>query len=146
MGTLVQLGRQSHCCASGVGTRDAIAGLRYLGVKAILDAAIGTTGGSGPGTSSDFHVAQMQNIFDGFAGVRGRAAITEDGAWYIPFYLDVGTGSSKLTWQALTGLAYAAKWVDVGLIYRYLAFYGSGNQLVQTLRFSGPGLNVTFKF
>jgi hypothetical protein len=65
---------------------------------------------------------------------------------YIPFYLDVGTETSKFTWQALTGLAYAAKQVDVGLLYQYLAFYGSGNQLVQTLRFSGPSLNVTFKF
>ncbi|CAD6557081.1 hypothetical protein LMG28727_06271 [Paraburkholderia kirstenboschensis] len=145
-GTLVQLGGSRTVVRQEWGHVDAIAGLRYLGVKGTLDAAIGTTGGSGPGASSDFHVAQMQNIFDGFAGVRGRANITEDGAWYIPFYLDVGTGSSKLTWQALTGLAYAAKWVDVGLLYRYLAFYGSGNQLVQTLRFSGPSLNVTFKF
>jgi opacity protein-like surface antigen len=55
-------------------------------------------------------------------------------------------GTSKFTWQALIGLAYAANQVDVGLLYRYLAFYGSGNQLVQTLRFSGPSLNVTFKF
>ncbi|TDY20028.1 hypothetical protein B0G81_0173 [Paraburkholderia sp. BL6665CI2N2] len=145
-GTLVQVGGSRTVLRQEWGHVDAVAGMRYLGVKGTLDAAIGATVGSGPGASSDFHVAQMQNIFDGFAGVRGRATITRDGAWYIPFYLDVGTGTSKLTWQALTGLAYAAKRVDVGLLYRYLAFYGSGNQLVQTLRFSGPSVNVTFKF
>ncbi|MFM0626971.1 hypothetical protein [Paraburkholderia xenovorans] len=145
-GTLVQLGGSRTVVRQEWGNIDAIAGMRYLGVKGTLDAAIGATAGSISLAGSDFHVAQVQNIFDGFAGVRGRATITADGAWYIPFYLDVGTGTSKFTWQALTGLGYAAKRVDFGLFYRYLAFYGSGNQLVQTLRFSGPSLNVTFKF
>ncbi|HEX4674384.1 MAG TPA: hypothetical protein VH209_03595 [Steroidobacteraceae bacterium] len=145
-GTLVQVGGGRTVVRQEWGYVDAIAGMRYLGVNETLDASIGATVGSGPGANSDFHIAQRQNIYDGFAGLRGRAAITRDGAWYIPFYLDVGAGSSKFTWQALTGLAYAAKRVDVSLLYRYLAFYGSGNQLVQTLRFSGPSVNVTFKF
>jgi hypothetical protein len=145
-GTLVQLGGSRTVLWQEWGRVDAIAGIRYLGVKGTLDAAIGATVGSIPEASSDFHVAQVQNIFNGFAGVRGRATITRDGAWYIPFYLDVGTGTSKFTWQGLTGLAYAAKRVDFGLLYRYLAFYGKGIQLVQTLRFSGPSVNVTFKF
>ncbi|TCK43548.1 hypothetical protein B0G84_1885 [Paraburkholderia sp. BL8N3] len=145
-GTLVQLGGSRTVVRRGWGHVDAIVGLRYLGAKGTLDAAIGATVGSGPGASSNFHVAQVQNIFDGFAGLRGRATITRDGAWYVPFYLDVGTGTSEFTWQALTGVAYAAKSIDASLLYRYLAFYGSGNQLIQTLRFSGPSLNVTFKF
>ena len=145
-GTLVQLGGGRTVVRQGWGYIDAIAGMRYLGVKGTLDVAIGATAGSRPGATTNFHVGQMQNIFDGFAGVRGRATLTTDGAWYIPFYLDVGTGTSKFTWQALTGVAYATKRVDFGVLYRYLAFYGSGDQLVQTLRFSGPSVNVTFKF
>jgi len=145
-GMLVQLGGSRTVARQEWGHVDAIAGIRYLRVKGTLDAAIGATVATGPGASSDFHVAQTQNIVDGFVGVRARATITRDGAWYIPLYLDVGTGTSKFTWQALTGLAYSAKQFDVGLLYRYLAFYGSGSQLVQTLRFSGPSLNVTFKF
>jgi hypothetical protein len=62
------------------GHDDAIAGMRYLRAQGTLDAAIGATVGSGPKASSDFHVAQMLNIFDGFAGVRGRATFTRDGA------------------------------------------------------------------
>jgi hypothetical protein len=145
-GTLVQLGGGRTVVRQAWGYVDAVAGMRYLGVKGTLDAAIGATVGSKPGASSNFHVGQMQNIFDGFAGVRGRATITRDGAWYVPFYLDVGTGTSKFTWQALTGVAYATKRLDFGLLYRYLAFYGSSDQLVQTLRFSGPSVNVIFKF
>jgi hypothetical protein len=145
-GTLVQLGGSRTVIWQEWGHVDAIAGMRYLGVKGTLDAMIGATVGSGPGASANFHVGQMQNIFNGFAGVRGRATFTRNGAWYVPFYLDVGTGTSKFTWQALTGVAYATKRVDFGLLYRYLAFYGSGDQLVQTLRFSGPSVNVTFKF
>jgi hypothetical protein len=145
-GTLIQLGGGRTLLWKEWGHVDAIAGMRYLGVKGTLDVAIASTVGSGPGASSNFHVGQMQNIFNGFAGVRGRATISRDGAWYIPFYLDAGTGASKFTWQALTGLSYATKRVDFGLLYRYLAFYGSGDQLVQTLRFGGPSVNVTFKF
>jgi hypothetical protein len=145
-GTLVQLGGGRTLVWREWGYLDAVAGMRYLGVKGTLDVGIGGTVESGPGDSRNFHVGQMQNLFNGFAGVRGRATITRDGAWYIPFYLDVGTGTSKFTWQALTGVAYATRRVDFGLLYRYLAFYGSGDQLVQTLRFSGPSVNVTFKF
>lgn len=145
-GTLIQLGASRTLVWREWGYLDAVAGMRYLGVKGTLDVGIAATVGSGPGARSDFHVGQMQNLFNGFAGVRGRATITRDGAWYIPFYLDVGTGTSKFTWQALTGVAYATRRVDFGLLYRYLAFYGSGDQLVQTLRFNGPSVNVTFKF
>lgn len=48
--------------------------------------------------------------------------------------------------KAMSGIAYAMKWGDVTLSYRYLAFYGSGDQLVQSLRFKGPALSVTFRF
>jgi hypothetical protein len=96
--------------------------------------------------SPQLNVSTIENIFDGIAGVRGRLFITGDSRWYVPFYLDAGTGTSKFTWQAMTGIGYAMKWGDVSLTYRYLAFYGSGDQLVQTLRFNGPSLNVIFRF
>jgi hypothetical protein len=72
-GTLVQLGGSRTVVRQEWGHVDAIAGMRYLRVKGTLDAAIGATLGLGPGASSDFHAAQMETIFDGFAGVRGRA-------------------------------------------------------------------------
>ena len=46
----------------------------------------------------------------------------------------------------MTGLGYAMKWGDVNSSYRYLAFHGSGDQLMQTVRLSGPSLGATFRF
>jgi hypothetical protein len=143
-GTLVEIGGGRTVMRQSWGSVDAIVGMRYLGVKGTLDAtAVSTTSA---GANPQLDVSQVQNIFDGFAGVRGRVSITGDGRWYVPFYLDLGAGSSEFTWQAMTGLGYAMKWGDVSLTYRYLAFYGRGDQLVQTLRFSGPSLNVIFRF
>ncbi|SAL84638.1 hypothetical protein AWB67_06732 [Caballeronia terrestris] len=42
---------------------------------------------------------------------------TRDGAWYTPFYLDVGAGTTKFTRQALTALSYATKRVDSSLLF-----------------------------
>jgi hypothetical protein len=145
-GTLVEIGGGRTVMRQSWGSVDAIVGMRYLGVKGTLDATALSSTSAGVGANPKLEVSQVQNIFDGFAGVRGRIWITGDSPWYVPFYLDLGAGSSKFTWQAMTGIGYAMKWGDVSLTYRYLAFYGSGDQLVQTLRFSGPSLNVIFRF
>ncbi|MBN3760586.1 hypothetical protein [Burkholderia sp. Ac-20365] len=145
-GTLVEIGGGHTVMRPSWGYVDAIVGMRYLGAKGTLDATTASTTRTGGGANRQFDLSQVQNIFDGFAGVRGRLSITESGRWYVPFYLDVGAGTSKFTWQAMAGLGYAMKWGDVSLTYRYLAFYGSGDQLVQTLRFGGPSLNLIFRF
>jgi len=145
-GTLIQVGGGRTVMQTSWGTVDAVVGVRYLGAKTTLDAAATGTLGTGASVNPAVDVAQVQNIFDGFAGVRGRLSITSDGRWYLPFYLDAGAGSSKFTWQALAGAGYSMKWGELSLTYRYLAFYGSGDQLVQTLRFNGPSVNLTVRF
>lgn len=145
-GAVIQLGSGYTVVRRPWGTVDAILGMRYLGVNESLDASFSATSGSGRTVGSALHTSASQSIFDGFTGVRGRLSITEDGRWYVPYYLDVGAGSSKFTWQAMGGVGYAAKWGDLNLTYRYLAFYGSGDQLVQTLRFNGPSMSATFRF
>jgi hypothetical protein len=145
-GWLVQLGGGRTVARWPWGYLDAILGVRYLGIKATLDATASASIDSGQSVNPDVHASQLQNIVDGFAGVRGRLLLSGDGRWFVPYYLDVGTGTSRFTWQAIGGVGYAAKWGDVSLTYRYLAFYGSGDQLVQTLRFNGPSANVTFRF
>lgn len=145
-GTLIQLGGGRTLMRQSWGNVDAIVGMRYLGVKATLDASATRTNGTEVSQSPETSVSQVQNIFNGIVGVRGRLMIAGDGRWYVPFYIDAGAGSSKFTWQAMTGVGYAMTWGDVSVTYRYLAFYGSGDQLVQTLRFNGPSLNMTFRF
>ncbi|WP_250519195.1 hypothetical protein [Caballeronia sp. ATUFL_M1_KS5A] len=145
-GTLIQVGGGRTVIGTSWGNVDAVLGVRYLGIKTTLDAAAMGSLSTRASLSRAVDVTQVQNIVDGFAGVRGRVLITSDGRWYLPFYLDAGAGSSKFTWQALTGVGYSMKWGDLSLTYRYLAFYGSGDQLVQTLRFNGPSVNAMFRF
>ena len=66
--------------------------------------------------------------------------------WSIPYYLDVGTGSSNLTWQAVLGITYSLRWGDVELAYRHPSYDQSSDKLVQDMRFSGPALGLSFHF
>jgi hypothetical protein len=146
-GGLIQLGGGRTVLQLPRANVDAIVGVRYLHVSSSLDASFQTNfGGPGPGLNPQIHLSQRADIVDGFIGVRGRVSLAADGRWFLPFYLDIGTGTSDLTWQAMTGVGYAWKWGDVTLAYRYLEFRSSGDQLVQTLRFSGPVLSATWRF
>jgi hypothetical protein len=62
------------------------------------------------------------SVWDGIVGARGHVNLTEK--WYLPFYADIGTGQSKLTWQALGGIGYRFKWFDFTVAYRYLQISG----------------------
>jgi hypothetical protein len=53
-------------------------------------------------------------------GVKGQVRL--DDRWYLPFYADVGTGDSDLTWQL------------------------EGNRGLDQLSFSGPAAAVTWRF
>ena len=104
---------------------------------------------SGPGGGQTFPasgtISRRADIWDGLVGVRGRVR-WGDGAWFSPYYLDAGTGSSRLTWQSLFGVGYGFKWGDLVLAYRTLAYDQSDDKLLQDFRFSGTTLGATFRF
>jgi len=66
--------------------------------------------------------------------------------WYLPFYGDVGTGDSDLTWQVLAGIGYKFKWFDVVAAYRYLDWDFDDNPAIDDLNFSGPIVGIKFVF
>jgi hypothetical protein len=66
--------------------------------------------------------------------------------WSMPYYIDAGTGSSSLTWQAVLGVTYGFGWGDIGLTYRHLEWEQGDDELVQDLQFDGPALSATFRF
>jgi hypothetical protein len=82
---------------------------------------------------------------DGIIGVRGRIGLG-DGKWGIPCYMDVGAGTSKVTFQALTGIQYPFDWIDVNLVWRYLYYDVGSDNLIQTMTLHGPALGVNFRF
>ena len=53
---------------------------------------------------------------------QGRLKLGKDSNWFIPYYLDVGTGQSKFTWQGIAGVGYQFGWGSVIAAWRYLDY------------------------
>jgi len=84
--------------------------------------------------------------WDAIVGVKGRASFGAEGNWYVPYYLDVGTGDSDLTWQGLVGLGYSFDSIDVVGVWRYLDYDLGDDTPITSIDFNGPALGVTFRF
>ena len=129
-------------------TLDAFAGFRYFDLQASTNWQLALAV-NGPNTGVVFpasgSISQSETLWDGIVGVRGRIRLGS-GNWSLPYYVDVGTGSSTVTWQGLIGVAYGFRWGDVVLAYRNLYYDQSGDKLVQNVRLGGPALGVTFRF
>jgi hypothetical protein len=139
----------SYGVAQGdLGRFELLAGFRYFGLEVSTDWELSTTV-TGPGGSQVFprsgSVEKSEDLWDGIIGLRGRLNLGGS-KFYIPYYIDVGTGSSKVTWQGMTGLAYGFKWIDILLAYRHLYYEMDDDELVQDLSLSGPEIGLTFRF
>lgn len=115
-------------------------GVRYLGLETtanwFLEAPLN-------GFSQQGTVSRDADAVDGLVGVRGEARA---GNWVIPYYLDVGAGTSEFTWQGLIGLSYRFDWGDLRLAYRYLSYEQDEDTLVQELTLDGPAVGASVRF
>ena len=118
------------------GSLDLIAGVRYLGLKPSADWQVGFLSGN---------ASEQSNVWTAIIGAKGQVKLG-DSAWFVPYYLDIGSGSSATTWQAALGLGYAYRWGDVRLDYRYLTYSDNGNRSVQNLDLGGLAFGVNFRF
>lgn len=114
-------------------------GARYL--KLDTDLGFDITTPSGARSAS---VSASNSVWDGVVGLRGRANVNEN--WFIPFYGDLGTGQSDLTWQAFAGIGYNFGRADLVLGYRHLDWKFKDTDLVSDMAFSGPLLGLTYRF
>lgn len=117
---------------------DLFAGARLLS----LDTDLKLTG-TGP-LQGNFNLSESENIWAGILGAKGRIALNDH--WFLPYYIDVGTGDSVHTWQALGGVGYSFGWGDVVLDYRYLAYDQGSDKLPQDIAFGGGALGVVFRW
>jgi opacity protein-like surface antigen len=116
---------------------ETFAGARYFYTKMDLDLNI--IGPLGKSESDSAHV------WDGIVGIRGNVNLADD--WYLPYGVDVGTGDSDLTWQALAGVAYRIKpGMDVVAAYRHLVWEFKEGSPIDSMAISGPmvGLRLIF--
>ena len=126
--------------SEGKSRLDVIGGARYLdmGVDMLLELQ-----SLGPGQSRT--VSESLTSWDGIVGLKGNASLGE--RWFLPYYLDVGAGDSKFTWQATAGIGYrAGRVVDLALVYRHLEWDIDSAPIVDDLNFSGPTLGVIFRW
>lgn len=121
---------------------DLLAGARMLYLKPTLgwslNGDIGPT--FTPGRNGSESISET--LWDGIVGVKGRYVFGEDRAWFAPFYLDVGTGQTKFTWQATAGVGYSYRWGDVLAVWRYLDWNARSGTSLSDLNMSGPMLGV----
>lgn len=118
-----------------------ILGARMLSIDTEADLRIqGPLRSDPPGRK----LSKSATLWDGIVGVEGRIELSD--SWFMPYYLDIGTGDSSLTWLAMTGVGRAFNWGDLTLTYRHLSYDQSGDKLVQDLSLSGPELGVVFRF
>ena len=113
-----------------------LGGLRYLDLSADIDYTIGALPTNYLSGSEDF--------WDFIVGIKGSIMLNEK--WYIPYYADIGTGDSNMTWQLYAGIGYMFRWGDIRLAYRYLEYDQDDDKVVQDLKLYGPMLGIGFRF
>ncbi len=128
-------------------TMDVLGGARMLKARPTLQYTI--TGDIGPipipgGRAGSKEV--NETLWDGIVGVKGRYAFGDQKRWFAPFYADVGTGESRLTWQLAGGVGYRYDWGSVAVLYRYLAWEGKAGKPIADLDMGGPMLGVVFQW
>jgi hypothetical protein len=119
-------------------------GTRMLKEDQTLDWAFNTNGPLAIARNGRADVSATN--WDAIIGAKGRASFGEGQRWFVPYYVDIGAGNSKFTWQGLVGLGYAFSWGDAAVAWRYIDYEFKSGEPVQSLTLNGIGAGVSFKF
>ena len=145
-GTIWTLAGEWRLATDPAMTMDLLAGARMFKLDSTVRWDITGAIGALPPASRTGSYSQGDTLWDGIIGVKGRYAFGEGQRWNVPYYLDIGTGNSSLTWQASAGIAYAYSWGDVSLVWRHIAYDMKSGSFIKDLSFSGPMLGATWTF
>jgi hypothetical protein len=121
---------------------DFIAGVRNLDLDTGLVVNIGVPFAPQP---PPIVASAADSTLDLIVGLQGKIALSD--RWFLPYYVDVGSGDSDSTWQARAGVGFRASgWVDLLFVYRHVEWSFDANSLVDSLEFSGPTFGAIFRF
>lgn len=127
-------------------TADIVFGARQLNVKPKLGWQFSSNVGQiAPPDRAGSREVTLDN-WDAIIGFKGRAAFGEGNRWFVPYYLDMGTGASRFTWQAYAGLGYSFGSWDVLGAWRYISYDFKSGDVMETMDFNGPGVAVVFRW
>jgi hypothetical protein len=135
-GTIWTVGGGYALAQSKIATAYLFGGWRNAGVNTRLDWQFAGPFGILDRTG---HAERNVSLNAALVGLRGQVRL--GGHWYIPYYVDIGTGPSNSTWQGVGGIAYG----NVALVFRNLQYNMPGDNLIQSLRFGGVALAGTFR-
>jgi hypothetical protein len=121
---------------------DVLLGFRYLavggalGVQAYppppLPALAASRTGTGSGANAVF-------------GTYGNVALSD--RWFVPYYIDAGTGSADFTWMGWAGIGYGSPYNGIVLVYKNLYYNHNGQGLLDNnVDMGGPALGYVFRF
>ena len=113
------------------GTLAVIGGVRYLSIEPEVK-------------TSRISRSVSEGFVDGMIGIRGN--INFNDKWYLPYYADIGTGDSDLSYQLFAGIGYRFDWGNIRLGYRFLGYEMKDDAPMQDMDLSGPILGVGFQF
>ena len=125
---------------------DVVFGARNLDVEQKVNWDITGNVGSIPLPDRSGAATADLNNWDAIVGTRGRFAFGPKKAWFVPWYLDLGTGDSSFTWQGLAGVGYAFRWVEVTAAWRYMYYDFASGKAIKDIDFNGPVVGVTFRW
>ena len=144
--TIWTLGGSYRLIATPDATFDVLVGARLIDMKQELGWELSADiGGVEPPPRTGRRDSSASN-WDGIVGAKGRFLFGADRKWAVPYYLDVGTGDSDLTWQGALGLAYAFDWGSVGAGWRYLDYELKSGAPIDNINFNGPVVGVSFRW
>jgi len=125
---------------------DLLFGARMVDLTQTLDWSLsGSLGAIGlPGRAGRSELSGTN--WDAIVGLKGVATLDAGRRWVLPYYVDVGTGQSKLTWQALAGVGYSFDWATMTVAWRHLEYDFDSDKNLKDIRFSGPFFGLTFRW
>jgi hypothetical protein len=125
-------------------TTDLLFGARMLNLKETLNWSLASSIPELPTRSGEARVEGTN--WDAIVGLKGRYYLGADRKWFLPYYVDVGSGQSKLTWQINAGVGYAFDWGAVVATWRYLDYDFKSGDALQSMSMNGALIGVAFQF
>jgi hypothetical protein len=125
-------------------TLDVLFGARMLDIDSHVNYTLGGNVGSIALQDRSGSRSVSETNWDAIIGVRGRVPFGQGSPWFAPYYVDVGTGDSSLTWQVMAGVGYSFGWGDIVGSWRYVDYHMKSGQPIDTLNFNGPLIGAVF--
>ena len=144
--TVATLAGTYRAIATPETTLDVLGGVRHLKLRESLDYSIVGNVGSIPLPGRAGSRAVGQDSWDAVIGAKGKVFFGDEKKWFAPYYADIGTGNSQLTYQLQGGVGYAFTWGDVTGSWRYLNYNMKSGGPIESLNLNGPQIAATFRW